>query len=330
MILEQNIVTETQLPRSCGRYELLDVIGRGSFGLIFRGHDRVNNQDVAIKMISRRFLEETHNFAAVEQEIRVHQSLNHPNIVKLYNVIYDPTNIYIVLEFCANGDLFTLMQNNMHPNIRVKNMMYQLAEAIEYLHQRKISHLDIKPENILVDSEYNIKLCDFGCCHLVNHHNQVKLGTLYYIAPELLVGNPIDTRTADVWSFGIVVFVMFAKTLPWKDGTDKDIAQQIIEGKLNFPPCFPLEISKIVRHCCKVDITERVTIKEILQDPFISTIPKQTYSYKLTKSSFTGGNFNNRKTLEIRSKISASSFRVMMNSVRPEPKSLRLVHHKKL
>ena len=196
------------------------------------------------------------------------------------------------MEYCAKGDLFSIIgEGNYYRMGFVKKLFLQLLEGISYLHKKKIAHLDIKPENILLTENLDIKLADFGCCQCVDLTTKPKIcGTLFYVSPEILRLKCSDGRTSDIWSFGIVLFSIITGRLPWTGTTDKAIAKQILSADLSFPAIMPTDVTKIIKKCTSLNSEQRPTANELLTAGWFSgrhiiskSLPAQTQSLSYNK-----------------------------------------------
>jgi serine/threonine protein kinase len=190
------------LPRALTHMRFDHVIGQGGYGVVFSAFDSEHDMPVAVKIVSRQLLEEASVLTAFEQELRIHETLDHPNIVKIFSIIYGRSFIYMVLELCSGGDLLNYIhKTDYRPLIRTLGIFTQILSAIAYLHSRGIAHLDIKPENILMCPADRVKLADFGCCEAPPKvARRSAVGTLFYAAPEIYARSRVDNRAADVWS----------------------------------------------------------------------------------------------------------------------------------
>lgn len=208
----------SQVPQSIKKYRLESLIGQGGFGVIYKATSTKDKKTYAIKCVSRAYMEKVHGVQAFEQELRIHQALHHPNIIKILDVIYTEEYIFIVMDYCKNGDLVRYLESSTC--IDVKGIFRQIVSAIEYLHARGVAHLDIKLENILLDDFHQPLLTDFGCAELVNFPSTSVSTTIQYAAPEVIMNySVIDRRAADVWSLGIVLYTMVTRNLPWVSNT---------------------------------------------------------------------------------------------------------------
>jgi serine/threonine protein kinase len=254
------------------------IIGRGAFGVVLSAFDPDREQNIAVKIVCRQLLEEASVLAAFEQECRIHESLCHPNIVPIYEIVYGPTYIYLLMELCSGGDLLDFIQNTeFRPLCQVVSMFHQILSAVAYLHARGIAHLDIKPENILIGPANQIKLADFGCCEAPPKiSRRPSLGTLVYAAPEMFTQSRIDNRPADIWSLGILFFTLETGALPFVPGDEASIQRQILSGHLQFNDMMPNYILDIVEQCCQVDPDQRPTIDELMANELFRALPSRT------------------------------------------------------
>jgi serine/threonine protein kinase len=235
------------IPPKIGSYDYVRIIGTGSFSIVSLVHHRATMTDYACKICSRDLLNDTNMFEHFEQEVRIHQSLNHPSVAKLVEVIYDTSVIYLIIEYCQNGELFQYVaEHGLLDDRTIRYLFKQIVEGMAYLHSRGIAHRDLKPENILIDGAFNGKIIDFGFCHAAPDSALLTTpcGTLQYAAPELVMGRKYDGKLADVWSLGIVLFMMVTGRLPW--GTCGNVAFQILAGEAEIPANVAPEVRELL------------------------------------------------------------------------------------
>lgn len=258
---------ELPIPSAFGKYCVVSSLGQGAFGkVLLVEHARTKTQ-YACKVIARNSDIDKVSLYYLEQELRVHQSFNHPNIAKMEEIVYTDDFIYVIMEYCENGDLFEYVLNLKYnvPFALAKKIIYQLASAINYMHERGIYHRDIKPENVLLDKELNVKLCDFGCCtHYKKCNSHDVCGTLVYHPPEIISRMAYDSEKADVWSFGITVYILLARAYPWDVTTDDNIRKSINNCKVDYSIISIQDFTQIIDMCLKIDYEKRPTIKRIL------------------------------------------------------------------
>jgi calcium-dependent protein kinase len=172
-----------------------------------------------------------HSKTRLNYEIDILKNLDHPNILRLYEVFEDKKYIYLVTEFCQGGELFDEIIARGKFNERdAAVIIKQLLSAISYCHSKKVSHRDLKPENILIDNKetLQIKLIDFGTSQRFEDEENMELvlGTAYYIAPEVLKGH-YDEK-CDIWSIGVILYILLSGEPPFPGSDDKEILKSVV------------------------------------------------------------------------------------------------------
>jgi serine/threonine protein kinase len=263
-----------RVPNQIGHYTLGQVIGRGATSAVFSAIDRQTGKEYAMKVMSRSDLDDRDLLQSIESELAIIQTLHHPNIVEFYELFRDGDLIAVVLEKCDDGDLFEYMLDGYIRDMdSVKRLFRDAAIAVQYLHQQGIAHNDIKPENVVLDANGRAKLTDFGfakCCQSAGDHE--KLGTLVYMAPELLKPGAFDTQKADIWSLGIVLYTMVTSKFPYPCQSNSQTTQYIKAGKLMYPNGMDADAERLIRMMTKLNPEERPTIDAILADPFFHDV----------------------------------------------------------
>jgi len=306
---------EIIFPDNFGGYKYKSTIGKGSIGVVALVVHERTNREYACKIVSRSGLIKSDEFNRFEQELRIQQSLSHNNILRVIEVIYEEDLIFVVTEYCSYGDLLSFMSRYSRASQLSNSMIcYQILEGINYMHNRGFSHGDIKPDNILVDSNFVIKIADFGCAESSNFHKQPGLkGTLYYVAPEILNGTVVDRQKSDIWAIGIVLFSIYSSVLPWQGHNDDAIRQEIMESSIKFPLSMPPEIIEVVNMCCKSNPKLRVSAKDLIQLPFLRVDTKKLREIKRLPGSTSNSSINansssfNKSSLIIRPNVTKVS-----------------------
>ena len=217
-------------------YKLIRNIGSGSFGEVFLVENFILGNKRAMKRMLKSNCYTVKDEKQLLKEVQLLKKINHPNIVKIYEYYNTTEAIYIVTEYCKEGDLFDKLRTRLSEE-KISFIFYQLLYAVFYLHLNKIIHRDIKLENILVDEVdkndyYYIKLIDFGAAKIMGkNENKEKnlVGSYYYIAPEVLKFNPVEK--SDLWSCGVILYVLVTGTLPFDFEDDRDTCKAILRGK---------------------------------------------------------------------------------------------------
>jgi serine/threonine protein kinase len=192
---------------------------------------------VAIKIIKKAGMKAT-DLELVKREIEILKICQHPNIIRLLDIFENPDYIYIVMELLRGGDLFTYLEKRAFKitEIRACNIVHSLATALFYLHSYGIAHRDLKPENVLLVDESedsDVKIVDFGLSKMVGPSEKCHepFGTLSYVAPEVLLQQPYD-KTVDLWSLGVVAYLLLSGTLPFDDDNEKEIVRYHLRAVL--------------------------------------------------------------------------------------------------
>ena len=249
------------IPKNIGKYNFLEIIGKGATSVVFKVEKINSDQLFACKVIPRELLIHKDSLMHFEQELRIHSSLEHPNILKIFEIIYKEDYIFVILEYCSNGDLFQwISKTSFTLNIKI---ISQLVSALKYLHSRGYAHQDIKPENILIDSDWNIKLGDFGNCGSpIQIPNLTFFGTIHYAPPEVFTTKSINIYSVDIWQFGILIYELYTGHLPWVSDS-KEIKNEISFGIFEIPIEIPPQIQKIIRFCTNINPFERINVQKI-------------------------------------------------------------------
>lgn len=259
-------------------YELVRKIGRGSFGQCWLAKHIITGCQVAVKVIPR-----TENMKLLEREISIWKSLDHPNVVKLYEVIPLHDNVYLATEYAGEGEVFRLLSK--HPNGlgegEALKIFCQLCKAVAYIHKVKIAHRDIKLENIFMTSDGVVKLGDFGFSTRVKEERkkiEEWMGSPEYAAPELLKNEPYAPMKADSWSLGVVLFALLTGYLPFskiEDDTakatevDKRVRSRVINGQLDIPQSIGENLRSIIEGLLTFDPEKRWTVQQTLDNFYI-------------------------------------------------------------
>lgn len=253
-------------------FETGELIGRGSTAAVYYGRSTLHGTPCAIKVFGKRGTSDSPpaNRQAFRSEILVMRTITHKNTVQLYDYGEDPENLYLMVEICEKGDLFTKLEENNGPysHVRVVTFMQQLFSALEYIHSIGISHGDIKPENLLVGMDGQIRLADFGCSiHYpagTTYMTRIAMGTHGYRAPEVVSGNIADPEAADMWACGVTLFVLIAGEYPFlnENNVRLDITSQAFVSKYleNDPKLADVnvDIRRLLRELLQVDPKDRM------------------------------------------------------------------------
>ena len=250
-------------------------LGIGSYGRVYLVTNKFNNKKYALKVINKNKLMQIYSDCRlVQNEVEIHSKLNHPNIIRLYNMKETENEIQILLEYAEKGSLFDLIQKtNGLDELKAFEYFIQIVNAVYFLHQNNIIHRDIKPENILIDENNALKLCDFGWAKELNVNKRATFcGTMEYMAPEI-VGSEMYDFSVDIWSLGILLYELIMGHSPFRSKSKKDrnIMIKIKKHDLVFDK--DKNISKecidLINRLLDMNPEQRLKIKDIFEHPFV-------------------------------------------------------------
>ena len=303
-------------PSQIQNYRIIRTINRGSFSVVMLAENIKTGLNYALKVISRKILEEKETILHFEQEIRFHQSLKHENICELIEIIFQEDYIYMILEYCSNGELFDFVCNNprLHASI-VRKLFSQIVAAVNYLHSRNIAHRDLKLENVYLDESFNVKLGDFGFSHHVEKEQllSTSCGSVYYVAPEIIKGEQYDGKKADIWSLGIILFVLTTSSLPWTEQNQVKLYNQIENAEYKIPGFVPREVQEVIRWCLKLQPSERPSIEQLLECHYVAGYFEIAAEKEADKKSASSTSFSQvkKRPLIVRPSFAQSQRRTM-------------------
>jgi len=253
-----------------GQYNIVKTLGEGSFGKVKLATHQSTGQQVALKIISRRKLVTRDMAGRIEREIQYLQLLRHSHIIKLYTVITTPTDIIMVLEY-AGTELFDyIVSNGKLSEDKARTFFQQIVCAVEYCHRHKIVHRDLKPENLLLDDKLNVKIADFGLSNIMTDGNFLKTscGSPNYAAPEVISGKLYAGPEVDVWSCGVILYVLLVGRLPFDDEYIPALFKKIAQGNYVVPSYMSVGARSLIKRMLQVNPVDRITIQQIRQDPW--------------------------------------------------------------
>lgn len=255
------------------RYELGHFLGQGTFAKVYYAKGLNSGESVAIKVIDKEKIMRVGLMDQIKREISVMRMVKHPNIIELYEVMATKSKIYLVMEYVKGGELFNKVTKGKPKERAMRQYFQQLVTAVDYCHSRGVYHRDLKPENLLLDDAGNLKVSDFGLSALVESKRQDGLlhtacGTPAYVAPEVLSGKGYDGSKADIWSCGVILYVLMAGYLPFTDPNLMEMYRKIGKGEFNCPDWFPSEISQLLQKILDPNPVNRISIAKIMVNPW--------------------------------------------------------------
>ncbi|KAJ5785692.1 uncharacterized protein N7503_010904 [Penicillium pulvis] len=270
--------------RSVGNYTLGRLIGKGSFGKVYLASHKLTNGSKVVLKSSRK---EDTNLA---REIHHHRQFLHPHIARLYEVVVTENLVWLVLEYCQGDELYNyLLRHGSLPVDKVKRIFTQLVGAVAYVHSKSCVHRDLKLENILLDKQENVKLCDFGFTREYegkSSYLQTFCGTICYSAPEMLKGEKYAGEKVDVWSLGIILYALLAGELPYDDDDDQVTKNRILSEEPIYNAKFPEDAKALINLLLSKRPLIRPSLEEILAHPFLAEhAPEQLAILKIPRPS---------------------------------------------
>ena len=227
---------------------------------------QLTGHKVAVKILNRNRIRQLEMDEKVRREIKILKLFYHPHIIRLYEVIYTPTDIYMVMEFVPGGELFDfIVSNGRLSEPRARTMFQQLISGVEYCHQHMVVHRDLKPENLLLDAEQQLRIADFGLSNVMKDGDFFKTscGSPNYAAPEVISGKLYAGPEVDVWSCGVILYALLCGSLPFDDENIPNLFKKIKGGIFTLPGHMSDDIKDLISRMLVVDPLQRITIPEI-------------------------------------------------------------------
>ncbi|KAJ2997891.1 hypothetical protein HDV02_005076 [Globomyces sp. JEL0801] len=286
-------------PNHIEGYQIISVLGKGGFGVVYRAKIKQNQTSVAIKTINKKQMKDANLTKRVANEVEIHWQLRHQNILELYNYFEDSTYVYLIMELCENGTLFQyLKERKCLSEDQSRNILNQLVNGLLYLHSNGIIHRDLKLSNLLLTENYTLKLADFGLAvklmepeseqktmyafsRIINH----RCGTPNYISPEIVSRLPYGLAS-DVWSFGCMMVTLLTGSPPFQSAEVKSTLEKVTKAVYTLPSHLSKEAQDLISQTLQKDPKKRLVIAEVCQHPFFNpnitqnSLNSSTVTYK--------------------------------------------------
>ncbi|XP_004554780.1 MAP/microtubule affinity-regulating kinase 3a isoform X8 [Maylandia zebra] len=262
---------EPQQPH-VGNYRLLKTIGKGNFAKVKLARHMLTGREVAIKIIDKTQLN-PNSLQKLFREVRIMKILNHPNIVKLFEVIETERTLYLVMEYASGGEVFDyLVAHGRMKEKEARAKFRQIVSAVQYCHQKHIVHRDLKAENLLLDADMNIKIADFGFSNEFTLGNKLDTfcGSPPYAAPELFQGKKYDGPEVDVWSLGVILYTLVSGSLPFDGQNLKELRERVLRGKYRIPFYMSTDCENLLKRFLVLNPAKRGTLEQIMKDRWIN------------------------------------------------------------
>lgn len=265
-------------------FEYIKVIGRGSFGKVYLARKKDSTEPIALKVIRKDKLVENEMLEKAHAERKILASVDCPYIVKLHYAYQSETKLYLAIDFLNGGELFTyLRRERVFEEDRARVYAAELVEAISYLHKNNIIYRDLKPENVLFDSNGHLKITDFGLSKIVKEPTEITksfCGTPEYIAPEIIQGVG-HTMKADWWSLGALLYQMLTGRPPHYNKNKMQMLKDIVDKDVEMRPFLSQEAQSLLQSLLQRDEQKRIgsfvdgaedDASEIRKHPFFASI----------------------------------------------------------
>ncbi|XP_055302042.1 serine/threonine-protein kinase SIK1 isoform X2 [Sitodiplosis mosellana] len=254
-------------PIRVGFYDIERTIGKGNFAVVKLARHRITKNEVAIKIIDKSQLD-SGNLEKVYREVEIMKRLDHPHIIRLYQVMETKLMLYIVSEYASQGEIFDYIARYGKMSERAaRQKFWQILSAVEYCHKRGIVHRDLKAENLLLDSNMRIKIADFGFSNFFHPDELLATwcGSPPYAAPEVFEGKRYVGPEIDVWSLGVVLYVLVCGALPFDGSTLQSLRDRVLSGRFRIPFFMSQDCESLIRKMLVLDPHRRYTIEQIKQ-----------------------------------------------------------------
>mmetsp|Transcript_38736 Transcript_38736/g.54546 ORF Transcript_38736/g.54546 Transcript_38736/m.54546 type:complete len:668 (-) Transcript_38736:7-2010(-) len=260
-----------QAPVQIGQFILGKNLGIGAFGKVKLATHAVTGHKVAVKILNKAKIKQLGMEEKVQREINILHLCTHPHIIRLYEVIDTPTDIFLVNEYVSGGELFDYIVSKGRLSAdEARNFFHQIISGVEYCHFQKIVHRDLKPENLLLDANLNIKIADFGLSNLMRDGDflRTSCGSPNYAAPEVISGHLYAGPEVDVWSCGVILYALLCGSLPFDDESIPNLFKKIKSGMYSLPTHLSQLARNLIPRMLEVDPMKRITIPEIRLHPW--------------------------------------------------------------
>ncbi|CAM8960696.1 unnamed protein product [Rhodiola kirilowii] len=255
------------------RYEFGRLLGQGSFGKVYHARDINTGKSVAIKVLDKEKLLKVGLMEQTMREISVMKLVKHPNVLQLYEVMASKSKIYYIMEYAKGGELCNKLSKGRLKENKARKYFQQLINAIDFCHRRGVYHRDLKLENLLLDGNGVLKISDFGFSAVSESKRQDGLlhtacGTPAYVAPEVIRRRGYDGSKSDIWSCGVILFVLLAGYLPFRESNIAEMYRRIYKGECKCPNWISQEARMLLSKMLDPNPKTRISVSAIMRHPW--------------------------------------------------------------
>ncbi|CAH1791800.1 unnamed protein product [Owenia fusiformis] len=255
-----------------GKYRLIKTIGKGNFAKVKLAKHVPTGREVAIKIIDKTQLNPS-SLQKLFREVKIMKMLDHPNIVKLFEVIETEKTLYLVMEYASGGEVFDyLVAHGRMKEKEARSKFRQIVSSVQYCHQKHIVHRDLKAENLLLDGDMNIKIADFGFSNEFTPGSKLDTfcGSPPYAAPELFQGKKYDGPEVDVWSLGVILYTLVSGSLPFDGQNLKELRERVLRGKYRIPFYMSTDCENLLKKFLVLNPAKRSALENIMKDKWMN------------------------------------------------------------
>ena len=268
--------------KNIGPYEIMDLLKEGSSSKIYIAKSKYTNEIVAIKALSKSKLKnDLEDLLLIRKQIETLKILKHRNIVNLYEVYESPKYFYLITEYISGKDLIDrLIRKKRFTEEQTQKIFFQLLDALIYMHKMNICHRNLRTEHILFDSSNRPKIVGFGYSSFYESNKNIEggYGSLCYTCPEIIDDNPYNPELADVWSLGVILYVLICGYLPFSDEDDIKNKNLISRGNIDFPKEISNKLKDLLRHMLDKNPKKRYNFQKIIKHPWIKPYNEKIFT----------------------------------------------------
>ena len=269
---KNNSQETSKIPKNIGPYEIIKKIKDGGYSKIFLAQSKYTGDNVCVKIIEKiPFQENVEDLLLATRQIETLKILKHRNIMSLLEIYESPNFIFLITEYLSGKDLIELLiAKKRFSEEEAQKIFFQLVDALYYMHKMNICHRDIRTEHIIFDKNKTPKIVGFSYSTFYTKNQKLKdsFGSLCYACPEIILENSYDPELADIWSLGVVLYVMVCGYLPFGEENDEKNKDLIIHGKIEFPKEMTNKLKDLLRHMLDINIKKRYNFSKIMKHPW--------------------------------------------------------------
>jgi 5'-AMP-activated protein kinase catalytic alpha subunit len=244
-------------------YVLFSTLGVGTFGKVKLAEHVITGQKVAIKIINKQKMHQMNMHEKLSREINILKMMAHPHVIRMYELIDSPTELFMVMEYVSGGELFDYIVHKVRlRESESRRLFQQIISGIEFCHSHMVCHRDLKPENLLLDKNLQIKIADFGLSNRMwdGEFLKTSCGSPNYASPEVVSGKFYAGPETDVWSAGVCLYALLCGSLPFDDENVPNLFRKIKHGNFTLPGHISADAKDLIVQMLVVDPTKRLTI----------------------------------------------------------------------